>query len=157
MTGKAANICERNGTEEFSGSGPENHFWRADWRSRAALDWTIEHGVPHDGWRSPGRRVEDGQIDGRYQLKEAPSSNHLQRIGWNARDSDGTVIFSKAEVLTSGSKKTVELARKHRRPVLRLSKASGISVAEAALRRGPRYSWLTSSKTKLKSFRWSLA
>jgi hypothetical protein len=102
---------------------------------RAALDWAIEHGLPHGGWCPKGRRAEDGPIDGRYQLKETPSADYVQRTEWNVRDSDGTVVFSIAEVLTGGSKKTVELARKHGRPVLHLPKVSGASAAVAALRR----------------------
>jgi hypothetical protein len=102
---------------------------------RAALDFAIAQRLPHGGWCPKGRRAEDGPIDGRYQLKETPSANYVQRTEWNVRDSDGTVVFSIAEVLTGGSKKTVELARKHGRPVLHLSKASGASAAEAALRR----------------------
>lgn len=30
---------------------------------RAALDWAIEHGIPHGGWCPKGRRAEDGPID----------------------------------------------------------------------------------------------
>jgi hypothetical protein len=102
---------------------------------RAALDWAIEHGVPHGGWCPKGRRAEDGPIEGQYQLKETPSANYVQRTEWNARDSDGTVVFSIGEILTGGSKKTVDLARKHGRPVLHLCKVSGPSAAETALRR----------------------
>ena len=102
---------------------------------RAGLDWAIVHGVPHGGWCPQGRKAEDGSIDARYQLQETPSANYVQRTEWNARDSDGIVVFSIGEVLTGGSKRTVELARKHGRPVLHLSKAGGVSAAEAALRR----------------------
>lgn len=35
---------------------------------RAALDWAIEHNIPHGGWCPKGRRAEDGPIDARYQL-----------------------------------------------------------------------------------------
>jgi hypothetical protein len=101
---------------------------------RAALDWAIKHGIPHGGWCPKGRWAEDGPIDGRYQLQETPTENYVQRTEWNARDSDGTVVFSIGEVLTGGSRKTVALARKHERPVLHLSKASGVPTAEAALR-----------------------
>jgi len=102
---------------------------------RAALDWAIERGIPHGGWCPKGRRAEDGAIDGRYKLKETPSANYIQRTEWNARDSDGTVIFSIGAVLTGGSAKTVELARKHGKPVLHISRAGGDSAAVAALRR----------------------
>ena len=60
----------------------------------AALDFAIEHGIPHGGWCPGGRLAEDGPIDARYQLKETPSANYTQRTEWNVRDSDGTVVFS---------------------------------------------------------------
>lgn len=37
---------------------------------RAALDFAIEHGIPHGGWCPKGRRAEDGPIDAKYQLHE---------------------------------------------------------------------------------------
>ena len=54
---------------------------------------------------------------------------------WNVRDSDGTVVFSIAEFVTGGSKTTIELARKYRRPVLHLSKARGVLAAATEFRR----------------------
>src|SRR6187397_3130266 len=98
---------------------------------RAALDWAIVRGIPHGGWCPKGRRAEDGPIDGRYRLNETPSANYVQRTEGNARDSDATVVFSIGEILTGASRKTVELARKQGRPVLHLSRANGISVAES--------------------------
>src|ERR1017187_5807855 len=97
---------------------------------RAALDWAIEHGIPHGGWCPAGRKAEDGPIDLRYQLKETPSSNYLQRTEWNARDSDGTVIFSLAEHLSGGSLKTVAFAIKHRKPHLHLSATSKVDAVQ---------------------------
>ncbi len=64
---------------------------------RAALDFAIGHGIKHGGWCPKGRRAEDGAIDARYQLKETPSANFVQRTEWNTRDSDGTVVFSIGE------------------------------------------------------------
>jgi hypothetical protein len=49
------------------------------------------------------RLAEDGPIDLRYQLEETPNSSYPQRTEWNARDSDGTVVFSIAAALTGGS------------------------------------------------------
>lgn len=92
---------------------------------RAALDFAIEHGLPHGGWCAAGRRAEDGPIGRRYQLKETPSSGYVQRTEWNVRDSDGTVVFSVASILQGGSKKTVSLAHKHGKPVLRISRDGG--------------------------------
>lgn len=88
---------------------------------RAALDWAIDHGIPHGGWCPKGRKAEDGSISWRYDLKETPSPDYTQRTEWNVRDSDATVIFSFGAVLTGGSKKTAELAQKHRKPCLHLS------------------------------------
>jgi hypothetical protein len=31
---------------------------------RAALDFSIEHGISHGGWCPRGRKAEDGPIDG---------------------------------------------------------------------------------------------
>jgi len=89
---------------------------------RAALDFAIAHGIPHGGWCPAGRLAEDGTIDARYQLKETPTASYPQRTEWNVRDSDGTVVFSIESNLTGGSKKTVTLAHKHKKPVLHLSR-----------------------------------
>jgi hypothetical protein len=93
---------------------------------RAALDWAIEHGVPHSGWCPKGRLAEDGVIHLKYQLQETPSSSYGQRTEWNIRDSNGTVIFSIARVLTRGSKKTMEFAHEHGKPLIHISKAGGL-------------------------------
>jgi hypothetical protein len=45
------------------------------------------------------------------------------------------VVFSIASVLTGGSQKTVELAHKHRRPVLRISRDGSAALAAQALLR----------------------
>lgn len=74
-------------------------------------------------------------VDGSYQAKETPGANNIQHTEWNPLDSDGTGVVSIGEILTGGSWMPVELARKHGKPMLHLSEASGISVAEAALRR----------------------
>ena len=111
---------------------------------RAALDFAIKNDIPHGGWCPKGRRSEAGPIDARYQLKETPSSNYLQRTEWNVRDSDGTVMFSirnrsierefdhyagvnvPSSVseffhLSGNSIETLDFAIKHRRPYLHLS------------------------------------
>jgi len=100
---------------------------------RAALDFAIEHRIPHGGWCPAGRKSEDGTIDLRYKLQETPSSGYLQRTEWNVRDSDGTVVFSIAPALTGGSKKTIELAKKHRKPVIHISRDGGSASPARAL------------------------
>jgi hypothetical protein len=51
------------------------------------------------------------------------------------RDSDGTVVFSIGAALTGGSKKTVQFAPKHQKPVLHLSRNGGPSAPEQELLR----------------------
>jgi len=100
---------------------------------RAALDWAIKNNIPHGGWCPKGRKAEDGVIAACYQLRESSSANYLQRTEWNVRDSDATVVFSLAPVLSGGSKKTVEFAVKHGKPSLHLHPA--LSDAAGVLRR----------------------
>jgi hypothetical protein len=102
---------------------------------RAALDFAIEHGIPHGGWCPKGRKAEDGSIDWRYDLKETPSADNTQRTEWNVRDSDGTVIFSFGPTLIGGSKEAAEFAQKHRKPCLHLSAALHGDRAPEVLRR----------------------
>lgn len=89
---------------------------------RAALDWAIEHQVPHGGWCPLGRLAEDGTISKRFDLVETPSEGYAQRTEWNVRDSDATVIFSISRTLTGGSRLTEDLAGKWKRPCLHLSR-----------------------------------
>jgi hypothetical protein len=88
---------------------------------RAALDWALEHSLTCGGWCPKGTKAEDGVIEAKYPLKESSSASYLQRTEWNVRDSDGTVVFSLVPKLTGGSLKTVELARKHGKPLIHVS------------------------------------
>ena len=90
---------------------------------RAGLDVAIRHRFPHGGWCPKGRKAEDGPIGGQYQLVETPSANYLQRTEWNARDSDGTVVFTLAREATGGSLRTINFAKKHKRPWIHISRA----------------------------------
>ena len=102
----------------------------------AALDFALEHGLPHGGWCPRGRKSEDGTIGARYKLKETPNADYVQRTQWNVRDSDGTVVFSIATVLMGGSKKTLDLARKQGKPVLHIAReGSGAPPPAQALAR----------------------
>ena len=89
---------------------------------RAALDFAIARGIPHGGWCPRGRLAEDGTIPARFQLSETPYADPAQRTEWNVRDSDGTVVFSIARVLTGGSELTAELACRSGKPCLHLSR-----------------------------------
>ena len=83
---------------------------------RAALDCAIAHDIPHGGWCPRGRRAEDGPIDLRYALLETPSRGYEQRTRWNVRDSDGTLLLSRAPVLTGGSDYTSRSAERLGKP-----------------------------------------
>jgi len=85
---------------------------------RAALDWAIANGFAHGGWCPHGRRAEDGRIGTRYALKETPSRDYDQRTRWNVRDSDGTLILSRAAQLAGGSAYTARCAERFGKPWL---------------------------------------
>jgi hypothetical protein len=102
---------------------------------RAALDFAIEHGIPHGGWCPHDRKSEYGTTDLRYNLQETPSGDYIQRTEWNVRDSDGTVVFSIEAKLTGGSKKTVTLAHRRHKTMLRLSREGGSGTPEQDLLR----------------------
>jgi hypothetical protein len=87
---------------------------------RAALDWALVHGAEWGGWCPKGRKAEDRSIDPKYPLNETPSAAYIQRTEWNVRDSDATVLFSIDPTLIGGSLKTMEFARKYKKPHLHL-------------------------------------
>lgn len=99
---------------------------------RAALDWAIEHHMPHGGWCPKERKAEDGRVPDRYTLQETPSESYAERTELNIRDSDGTVIFSISPKLKGGSKATFELARESGRPLLHLCKESNLTLPPKA-------------------------
>jgi len=83
---------------------------------RAALDWAIEHGVPHGGWCPAGRRAEDGPLDARYMLNETESKHYRTRTVRNVTDSDATLILNMGE-LAGGSLETFRIAERRGKPV----------------------------------------
>ncbi len=90
----------------------------------AALDFALTRGWPHGGWCPHGRRTEAGPLAPQYQLRETPSEPYAQRTEWNVRDSDGTVIFSLAPLLSGGSATTADCARRLGKPWLHLTPAT---------------------------------
>ncbi|OOZ12332.1 putative molybdenum carrier protein [Solemya velum gill symbiont] len=84
---------------------------------RAALDYAIEHGIPHGGWCPKGRLAEDGELDSKYLLVEMPSANYRQRTRQNVVDSDGTLIINQGE-LRGGTRATHEFAEALEKPYL---------------------------------------
>jgi hypothetical protein len=89
---------------------------------RAALDFAIEHGIPHGCWCPRGRMAEDGPISSRYELRETPSRRYSQRTEWNVRDSDATVVFTIAPAVSGGTLLTLACARRLGKRALHLSR-----------------------------------
>jgi hypothetical protein len=90
---------------------------------RAALDFAIRTGLPHEGWCPLGRLAEDGPLDPRYQLRETPTPQYAERTAWNVRDSDATVLFTTKPELAGGTKLTGELAAAQNKPLVHLCAA----------------------------------
>lgn len=106
---------------------------------RAALDFAIDHGIPHGGWCPRGRLAEDGPLPDRYALRQTPTRKYAERTVWNVRDSDATVVFSIAAEPQGGTRLTLQVAARLGKPVLHLShdaleRETDDAVAEAAER-----------------------
>lgn len=100
---------------------------------RAALDAAMELDIETGGWVPRGRWAEDGSVPDCYpNVRETKSADPALRTEYNVRDSDGTVVFSHGEAF-GGTKWTVEVSRKLRKPMLRLDLASQ-STEVAAIR-----------------------
>lgn len=98
---------------------------------RAALDWAIRQGIPHDGWCPRGRIAEDGPLDAGYRLRETPSRKYEERTRWNVRDSDATLVVTIQPKPTGGTALTLGAARQQRKPNLHIARDS-MATCEAA-------------------------
>jgi hypothetical protein len=104
----------------------------------AAMDVARKHDFPYSGWCPKGRRSETGPIPSYYNLTETPRANYLQRTEWNARDSDGTVVFTLAAEVTGGSLRTIDFAKNHGKPCIHIAQArEGSAVACRGQKRTP--------------------
>jgi hypothetical protein len=83
---------------------------------RAALDFAISHGIEHGGYCPNGRRAEDGPIPDQYRLVQTGSRNYLVRTEKNVAMSDGTVIFIRDDVPSTGSYMTSRYCEQHEKP-----------------------------------------
>lgn len=97
---------------------------------RAALEWAMEHGIPHGGYCPQGRLAEDGTIPERYELTELPTRAYAARTKRNVL---GTIIFTCKPKLTGGSKLTAELAEQQNKPWLHISATGRVDVVIAAV------------------------
>ncbi len=83
---------------------------------RAALDFAIEHNIPHGGWCPKGRKAEDGPIPDIYQLRETTSEHYAKRTKANIRDADATLIITWGAP-TGGTALTLDTAINLKKPV----------------------------------------
>ncbi len=83
---------------------------------RAGWDAAMGAGLPTGGWVPRGRRAEDGAVPGRYPARECPSPDYPARTELNVVDSDATLIVHRGP-LDGGTKLTLDLCRRHRKPV----------------------------------------
>jgi hypothetical protein len=82
---------------------------------RAALDVSLELGLPCGGWCPKGRRAEDGVIPAHYPLQETSSPDYRVRTEKNIEESDGTLILTWGPPI-GGTVLTLKLARRHHKP-----------------------------------------
>ena len=83
---------------------------------QGALEAALEVGFKYGGWVPKGRKTENGPLDAKFdQMTEMSSADYLKRTEQNVIDSDATVVFTHGEP-TGGTKRTVEFARKHKKP-----------------------------------------
>jgi hypothetical protein len=99
---------------------------------RAALDFAIAAGLPHEGWCPQGRLAEDGPLASCYGLRETDTDRYAELTRLNVRDSDGTLVVTLTPELTGGTKLTFEIAAELGRPRLHLC-ASEAGPLEAAV------------------------
>lgn len=99
---------------------------------RAGLTVAIQLGMAHGGWCPKGRKAEDGRIPDGFKLEETESAEYPPRTEHNVQDADGTIVFT-IGALERGSRLTVRLAVKHRKPHLHLdlSKMTDVEASEA--------------------------
>lgn len=77
---------------------------------RSALDFAIQHTIPHSGWCPRNRWAEDGQIPAIYNLTETLEDNPEFRTLKNVISSDASLIIFKG-VKDEGSLKTIEFCK----------------------------------------------
>jgi hypothetical protein len=86
---------------------------------RGALDWAMEHGIPHGGYGLENSLVEDGEIPERYRLTtEFRDSDSVTGAERNVEESDGTIIFTMDGALSGGALMTEDCTRKYGKPFL---------------------------------------
>ena len=85
---------------------------------QAALDWALAHHINYGGWRKKSPKANSGVSDVKFQLAEVPNAGYLQKVEWNVRDSDGTIVFSLADKLDGSLKRNADFAMRHEKPFM---------------------------------------
>jgi len=85
---------------------------------RAALDAAIECDFLCSGYCPKERIAEDGKIDDKYDLIELRTKSYVIRTKKNVEESDGTLIFVFANLMSPGTKLTKTIAIKRNKPFL---------------------------------------
>lgn len=86
---------------------------------QGALSACVQTGFPYGGWVPKGRRTEKGKVPARYRMRQHGSRHYPPRTEKNVVDSDGTVIFTYGKP-DGGSLLTIEFAKKHGKPCLKV-------------------------------------
>jgi hypothetical protein len=87
---------------------------------RAAMDFVLENPqlkIKCGGFCPKGRKAEDGIIPQKYPLIECETDNYAVRTELNVKNSDGVLIIFKVKINDPGTTLTVELAKKHNKPL----------------------------------------
>ncbi len=103
---------------------------------RGALEAAIIVGIETGGWCPRNRRAEDGIIPAKYAVLELGSVGYESRTEKNVMESDATMILCRG-LLSGGTAYTVDMAKKHIRPVLIINPDDPKSIGQAR-------SWLDS-------------
>ena len=83
---------------------------------QGALDAALELKLPCGGWCPKGRRSEGKPIPAKYPVLVHSSSCYLSRTETCVKESDGALVFTYGEP-TGGTKLTIDLFQKHKKPV----------------------------------------
>lgn len=86
---------------------------------RGALDAAKDLNLERGGRCPRGRRAEDGVIPPKYPLVETVGAAYPERTRKNVQDSDASLVLTRGP-LTPGSRLTISIARRIKRPSLHL-------------------------------------
>lgn len=72
------------------------------------------------GWCPKGRLADEGEIPSKYPLNETPNKEFSQKIEWNVRDADATLVLSSSTTLQpdTGTNLTLKATEKMNKPCL---------------------------------------